>query len=199
MASRAGLSGLAVAEIAAGVLLAWSGIANQTIAATVTSLARGQKPAQGPAAPAGTVTGAAAAADLGAAGAAAGAGITPSPPSSAGVTALKAYAQALLAAHGWPGQFSAFNSIVEAESGWNSAARNGSGAYGIAQALGHGTAATAGSQANEYGNYGTSDAVCKAANSGSGAAQLEWMCNYIARAYGSPNAAWSFHLANGYY
>jgi cell wall-associated NlpC family hydrolase len=48
MASRAGLSGIALAEIGLGVILAWSGIENEPIASTLRSLAGGQKPASGP-------------------------------------------------------------------------------------------------------------------------------------------------------
>lgn len=194
-----GISGLAVAKIAAGVVLAWSGIENQTIANTLTSVLRGQAPAAGPAGPsASAASSASEAANAAAIGAATG--INQTPPSAATKTALQAYAQTLLVAHGWPTEFSSLNSIIDAESSWNPNAENPSGAYGIAQALGHGQgSATAGSVTNEYGNYGTSDSICQAANSGSGTAQLEWMLNYIGEAYGSPDAAWAFHEAHGYY
>jgi cell wall-associated NlpC family hydrolase len=49
VAARTSLNGLALAEIAAGVALAWSGITNQTMTATISALIRGQSPAQGPA------------------------------------------------------------------------------------------------------------------------------------------------------
>lgn len=193
MASRAGLSGLAVAEIAAGVILAWSGIENQTLTVTLQSLIGGKKPPGGPA-------------EVGASTESENeeaiedaTGINTTPPSAATVASLKAYAQVLLTAHGWPAQFSALNNIVDAESSWNPNAENASGAYGIAQALGHGTAATQGTDSDAYGGYNTTDAICKAANSGNGAAQLEWMLNYIGSVYGTPDAAWTFHAANGYY
>jgi hypothetical protein len=190
VASRGTLSGLALAYIATGVILAWSGIENQTLTVTLKSLIGGKQPPPGPAeASAGTVAGTITQAT----------GINQTPPSAAGTAALQAYAQVLLAAHGWPAQFSALNSIIDAESSWNPNAENPSGAYGIAQALGHGTAATAGSVTNQYGNFGTSDAICQAANSGSGSAQLEWMCNYIGEKYGTPDQAWAYHLANGSY
>ena len=122
------------------------------------------------------------------------------PPNAAKIASYKAYAVSLLPAYGWPTQFGALNNIVIAESGWNDHAFNPSGAFGIAQALGHGTANTRASTGmNAYGNYGTPDWICKRANSGNGYAQLVWMLNYIKQAYGSPNAAWGFHLANGYY
>jgi hypothetical protein len=190
VASRGALSGLALAEIAAGVVLAWSGIENQALTITLQSLISGRKPPPGPAA---------GAAETPAQAIQQATGVSQAPPSSASVAGYQAYAQALLIAHGWPGQFAAFSSIVDAESSWNPSALNPSGAYGIAQALGHGTAQTAGSVTNQYGNYGTSDATCQAANSGSGTAQIEWMCNYIAAVYGSPDAAWAYHQANGSY
>lgn len=45
MASRGGLSALALAEISAGVILAWSGIENASLQAALTSILKGQKPA----------------------------------------------------------------------------------------------------------------------------------------------------------
>jgi hypothetical protein len=49
VASRAGLNGLALAEIVSGVILAWSGIENQALAATFRSLVQGKAPTPGPA------------------------------------------------------------------------------------------------------------------------------------------------------
>jgi hypothetical protein len=114
---------------------------------------------------------------------------------------LQAYAKKLLGVFGWSGQWSAFSSIVNAESGWNPSIQNtqGSGAYGIAQALGHGTAADQGSQSDAYGGYGLSTAQAKKANSGDGYLQLLWMMNYIKSRYGDPNAAWAYHLAHNSY
>lgn len=105
-------------------------------------------------------------------------------------TAYKTFAMSLMLAHGWGlgQQWTDFQWVVDHESGWNNMATNSSsGAFGIAQALGHGTANTRGSVTNEYGNFGTSDATCRAANSGNGFAQLIWMCNYIASRYGNPS------------
>jgi hypothetical protein len=98
----------------------------------------------------------------------------------------------LLALNGWAGQWSAFNSLEMREAGWNPTAKNpSSGAFGIAQAYNHGKgAATQGTMSNMYGGW-TSDAVAKAANSGNGYAQLQWMMAYIKQRYGSPNAAWA--------
>jgi hypothetical protein len=193
VASRGGLSGLALAEIAAGVILAWSGIENASVASSLRSLLGGKKPAPDTGNEPVTAPPASGGSPQYVGG---------NPPSTATIAGYKAYAQTLLAAHGWPLQMPSFNSIVVAESNWNSRARNASsGAFGIGQALGHGQgAATAAADGtNEYGNYGTSDAVCKAANGGSGTAQIEWTLNYIGAAYGSPDAAWAHHQDAGTY
>lgn len=113
----------------------------------------------------------------------------------------QAYARNLLNTEKWSGQFGALNNIIIAESGWNPHIKNpGSGAYGIAQALGHGNGSkTQGTEANEYGGFGLTDKQAKEANSGNGYWQLVWMMNYIRARYGSPNKAWAFHQANGTY
>jgi len=112
------------------------------------------------------------------------------PGTSGSTAAYKSFAMSLMLAHGWGlgQQWTDFQWVEDHEAGWNNLARNSSsGAFGIAQALGHGTANTRGTLANEYGNYGTPDATCRAANSGNGFAQLIWMCNYIRQVYGSPS------------
>jgi hypothetical protein len=184
-----------------GAILAYSGLKGKSLSSAFRNLIKGQSPA--------TASKASTEAIQGASGTTSGGGGTGSnstpvnanlPVNAASIAAYKAYAQVLLTAHGWPGQFAALNNIFNAESGWNNRAYNsGSGALGIAQALGHGTSATSGSMGNQYGGYGTSDAICKAANNGNGYAQIVWGLNYVGEAYGSPNAAWAFHQANGYY
>lgn len=114
--------------------------------------------------------------------------------------ALQTYARNLLAKYGWAGQWDSFNNIVMAESGWNPLATNPtSGAFGIAQALGHGDNATQGTNSSEYGGYGLTNSQARAANSGDGYDQILWMMNYIRDRYGSPDAAWAFHLNSGAY
>lgn len=114
--------------------------------------------------------------------------------------AIQTYARNLLAKYGWSGQWDSFNNIVNSESGWNPLAANpSSGAYGIAQALGHGDAATQGTNSDMYGGYGLTDAQAKAANSGDPYTQILWMMNYIQDRYGSPNAAWQYHVVNNAY
>jgi hypothetical protein len=118
--------------------------------------------------------------------------VSPAVPSGTGsVAAYKVFARTLMVKHGWGlgQQWTDFQWVVMQESGWNNHATNpSSGAFGIAQALGHGTANTrAANGENNYGNFGTSDTVCRSANGGNGFSQLIWMCNYIGIVYGNPS------------
>lgn len=110
------------------------------------------------------------------------------------------------AAYGWapsqsPAQWNDLVLLWTQESSWdNNAANPGTGAYGIAQALGHGKgSATQGSVTNEYGGYGVSDAMAKAANSGDPASQITWGLQYIKQTYGSPSAAWGHEQSANWY
>jgi hypothetical protein len=110
--------------------------------------------------------------------------------------------QQMAAAYGWTGsQWSCLNWLWTRESGWSATARNpSSGAFGIAQALGHGTPGTAGTYGNEYGaNYGLTTAQAQAANSGSAAAEIKWGLEYVREVYGSPCRGWSHELADSWY
>jgi hypothetical protein len=187
------VKGTYLAIAGGGALLIWSGLKGKAWSDVLRQLIAGKKP--GAATTAYQISGTPAMAfGVGGGGSNSGA-IT-----AAESGTYKAFAMTLLVKYGWAGQFSAFNSIVMGESSWNPKATNpSSGAFGIAQALGHGTANTHGSITNMYGNYGTSDATCRAANSGNGYAQITWMMSYIKEAYGSPNAAWAFHQANDSY
>jgi hypothetical protein len=134
--------------------------------------------------------------------AATGAGGAAAPRTSATV-ANTATIRAAAAVHGWGkgGQWNALTHLIAAESGGNTGATNpSSGAYGIAQALGHGTSCSSGSHGNNYGpQYGLSCAQARAANSGNAAQQLRWMMGYIKSRYGSPAAAWQHETANNWY
>jgi hypothetical protein len=123
------------------------------------------------------------------------------PPNPAQVGTYKAFAMSLLTAYGWTGQWSAVTSLIGSEdSQWNPRIKNPTtGALGIAQALGHGNARTAGTLGNEYGGYGLSDSACKSANSGNGYQQIRWEYAYIKETYKTPAQAWAFHQAHGYY
>ena len=98
-----------------------------------------------------------------------------------------------------------WNALIKlwgAEDKWSATARNpGSGAYGVAQALGHGGSNTAGTDGiNEYGaEYGLSPDQARQANSGNGLYQIIWGLGYIESRYGTPLNAWAHEKANGWY
>lgn len=81
-------------------------------------------------------------------------------------------------------EYSCLNSIIMSESSWNVTISNASsGAYGIPQALPGSKMSVAGS------DWATN-----------GDTQLRWMVDdYVNPVYGSACAAWTFHLAHGYY
>jgi len=115
---------------------------------------------------------------------------------------IQQYARKLMAQHGFTGaqEWGDFVKLVMSESGWNPHIKNpSSGAYGIAQALGHGNSNTQGTESNNYGGWGLTDQQARAANSGNAYWQLVWMMNYIKQKYGTPSAAWAFHVANNSY
>jgi hypothetical protein len=99
-----------------------------------------------------------------------------------------ALGQRMAAARGWTGsQWSCLDWLWTRESGWSNTADNThSGAYGIAQALGHGPT-------NQYpagpANPPQSDP----------ATQIDWGLGYIAATYGSPCAAWQHETADSWY
>ncbi|WP_406860669.1 transglycosylase SLT domain-containing protein [Streptomyces sp. HUAS MG47] len=98
---------------------------------------------------------------------------------SAAPTDAKAIAKQIVPA----AQFASFSKIVEHESGWNPKATNASsGAYGLVQALPANKMASAGS------DWKTNPAT-----------QIKWGLNYMNERYGSPNGAWAFWQANGWY
>jgi len=78
---------------------------------------------------------------------------------------------------------SALITLWNKESDWRTTATNASsGAYGIGQSLPAEKMASEG--ADWQTNYQT---------------QIRWGLNYIKERYGSPSAAWSFHLAHNWY
>lgn len=165
----------------AGIVLVWSAVNNRTVLGTIQDLVAGKKPAAGPGF---TPTGGTPDPDP---------GIPPGGATQAGVPGGSPQGQAkqLLAAHGWSGQWDSFNKLEMGEAGWNPRAKNkSSGAFGLAQALGHGTSGTMGTMANEYGGFGLSDNDARKANSGDSGTQLIWMMNYIQERYQDPNHAY---------
>jgi hypothetical protein len=112
-------------------------------------------------------------------------------------------ARLLLPKYGWTAsQMTSLIPLWTRESGWRYNARNPtSGAYGIAQALGHGGSDTAAPDGtNEYGaEYGLSPADARAANAGNERWQIEWGLGYIKSRYGSPAAALAHENSFGWY
>lgn len=111
-------------------------------------------------------------------------------------------ARMLLSRFGWAAsQMGPLILLWNRESGWNPNARNpSSGAYGIAQALGHGTGCSGASNGtNEYGPQGISCSQAQQANSGQAGPQILWGLSYIKGRYGSPAAAWQHETQYGWY
>lgn len=132
-----------------------------------------------------------------------GGNVSPGPQQS-GISNSAAIHQAANRA-GWGSgtQWNALQNLIASESGGNpNIANPTSGAFGIAQALGHGGQGTACPKngRNQYGaNYGLNRAQAQQANCGNAYYQAIWMMNYIKDRYGTPAAAWSFHQQNNYY
>lgn len=174
------VNGPAVAALGAGVVLLWSAVQNRPITYTLQQIISGKKPAPG-----------AGQAVSGGGGTGPGSSINVTTPGSGTDAANQALGKLMAARYGWAtGQnWQALNyGWGTLESGWNAQVKNpSSGAFGIAQALGHGTAGTAAPDGeNNYGGPWTSIATAKAANEGSAAAQIAWGLSYIKDTYGSP-------------
>lgn len=189
------IDGVALGAVAAGSLLLYAGIKGYSIPVALQAIIQGKAPSAGQTNPpkyAITDTSAAS-----------------SSSSSTGsqATVSGGSAQAILqktaSRFGWGSgqEWQSLQSVEMAEAGFSTTARNPtSGAFGLAQALGHGNSNTAAPDGtNEYGGFGLSDAQARAANSGDAGAQALWMCNYIAATYGDPNAAWAHEQANHWY
>ncbi|MGO9220545.1 MAG: lytic transglycosylase domain-containing protein [Streptosporangiaceae bacterium] len=109
--------------------------------------------------------------------------------SSATAAKNQAIARLLAAPYGWStGQeWADLVSLWNRESGWSNTAENASsGAYGIAQALGHGPT-------NQYPAGPANPPISSAT------AQIAWGLSYIKSTYGSPSAAWAHETSAGWY
>jgi resuscitation-promoting factor RpfB len=104
-------------------------------------------------------------------------------------------------------QWGCLYALWERESGWqNDIANPQSGAFGIAQALGHagnGTAAVV-PVVRYPGGYTASNVTVdeypsRAANSGDARAQIAWGLGYIQGTYGTPCGAWAHEEADSWY
>jgi hypothetical protein len=176
------VNGVALAAAGTGVILLWSGVHNQSILTAVQDIVQGKEPKAGPKPTTGDLTSAASNAGT----ISAATGNTGANNTSAAHN--QAIAKILAAPFGWSTgqQWEDLVSLWNQESGWSNTAENPSGAYGIAQALGHGPT-------NQYpagpANPPTSSA----------SAQIAWGLTYILTTYGSPSAAWAHETADGWY
>jgi uncharacterized protein YabE (DUF348 family) len=94
-----------------------------------------------------------------------------------------AIAKQLLAARGWgDDQYNCLVTLWNHESGWRVHAANGSGAYGIPQAL---PGSKMGSAGPDWQNNATT--------------QIKWGLGYISARYSTPCGAWSSWQAHGWY
>lgn len=102
-------------------------------------------------------------------------------------------------------QFSCLDNLWNRESSWNRQVMNASsGAFGIAQALGHGGSHSAaydpvviingGKASRTVDEYPTTQA-----NAESSIAQIKWGLDYIKSTYGSPCTAWQHEVQFGWY
>jgi hypothetical protein len=187
------VDGVALGTAAAGALLVYAGITGKSVPHALQAIISGKNPAAVKASY--QITGTAAA---GGAGSSPGGSAAPGDTGAHGASAAQNQALARLLVSGshpsWAAgqQWADWVSLWNQESGWNNLALNSSsGAFGIAQALGHGLAGTAGKYGNQYPS--------KAANDGQALAQEQWGIEYIARSYGSPSAAWAHEIANNWY
>ena len=92
-----------------------------------------------------------------------------------------------------------WQAVINMESASSTDTNPVSGAFGWAQALGHGTPGSAcpATGVNEYGaNYGLTTAQAEQANCGDGGQQLTWMAATSPATYGSPETTYLFHLAH---
>lgn len=170
------VSGVAVAYVVTGGLVAYSGIKGATLADTARAVLKGNL----------TVTDTEPV-NFGSSGSGSGGTVTGG---SASASANQALAKKIIAGNpayqGWDSgeNWSDLVALWNQESGWSATAENhSSGAYGIAQALPASKLPAAGQ---------------KSGGSNPGA-QISWGLDYIKGRYGSPVMAWAHERANNWY
>jgi hypothetical protein len=193
--------------IGGGAILLWSGITGKQWSAVLKDLIQGKSPKNLPSlnviAPTTTTSTGGALAGMGVYGYSPG--IFPGNPPIGQISGKsnQGIAQSQLGRYGWgAGEMIPLIALWTRESGWNPLARNdSSGAFGIAQALGHGQgpATAAPNGTNEYGGYGLTPAEARAANEGNPEYQIIWGLNYIKQTYGTPSGAWAHETSAGWY
>lgn len=189
MAGGVGSKGSGLALAGLGTLLLWSAIKGKKITQALRDIIAGKSPTKAGNNPiTGSGSGANTAGEI--AGDSTGLGGGDTGASGAVAAKNQAIAAPMASLYGWPPGSSNWNSLVELwnrESGWNNRAENaGSGAYGIAQALGHGPT-------NQYPSGPANPPISSAT------AQIAWGLQYIKDTYGNPNAAWAHEVAQGWY
>jgi hypothetical protein len=186
------IKGTYLALAGAGAIVLWSGLRGKSWTDVLRQVVAGKKPEDI------KTTSAILPIDLSPssiAGDIAGAGNTA--PANAGLDAMLTD---LAHQKGWNSQqVACWHQLIAMESNGPTDTNPSSGAFGWAQALGHGTSATAGCGRNEYGGFGLSAAQAQKANCGSAPEQLLWMANYIEVTYRTPCAAVQFHLSHNWY
>jgi hypothetical protein len=202
--NTSGVNGIAVFVTVVGGIILVSGLTNKKISQVVLGFLQGTAPTAdilpdtGGAAPSGAVYTAGEHSG--------GYGGTISPGGTPSVN--KGIGKLLAAPYGWStgAEWDALDKLWTRESGWrNDIANSSSGAFGIAQALGHGTVSSTarnvhvrfpggGSAVQDVNEYPS-----KLANSGNASAQIAWGLAYIRQRYGSPTAAWAHEEANSWY
>lgn len=192
MASQGGISGRSVAVIFGGTVLAYSAIKGSTITKTLGYFLSGKTiPTSAPV----TMT--------------EGQPDSSNPGTRGDQTfhSNQSIGKLLAAQYGWStGQeWSDLVALWNRESGWNSHIINrSSGAFGIAQALGHGGSNTAAQTSVEYTDGSTAlitvnEYPSELANSGDPTAQIHWGLQYIKATYGDPINAWAHEESAGWY
>lgn len=196
------INGFSVAYTAFGALLVYSGIKGTTLATTFQDLTKGQLASADQENVSKAANRAARTEDN---------QLTQSSPSTspsstappgdtgagtATAAANQALGKTLALTYGWSTgtEWEDLVSLWNQESGWSNTAENPtSGAYGIAQALGHGTNGapypSTYQQANPPQYGGSSDAL----------EQIAWGLSYIKSTYGSPEMAWAHEVQNDWY
>ena len=114
-----------------------------------------------------------------------------------GANTAQRYAASKFGSYNWSNaDMQALITLWNGESGWRSNARNPGGAFGIAQALGHGNATSAVWNNNtDQGRKLVNEYPIKSANAGNYQSQIDWGLQYIKSSYGNPSHALSTWLS----
>jgi hypothetical protein len=188
------VNGLAIASVGLGGLFIYSGVTGKSILSAIALTVQGNSP----------TTATAANAIVG--GVSDSTTSTPSTGTSGSIvstTDAMAAMQQTATQFGWGSgaEWTALNAIEMQEAGYDPTAKNpSSGAYGLAQSLGHHySGGPASNGINEYGGEGLTPAQSEQASLGQPAPQALWMMNYIKGRYGNPIVAEQYHLAHNSY